>query len=146
MTETDHNIFIQGAIPIALISEIIQQHNRNEQIGAYSIFLGQVRGDENDGSRVTSVEFTTHTPMALEKYSEIRASVLAKYPVTNLIACHSVGKVNTGEICFFVLAASAHRGEAIKACNETVERIKAELAIWGKLWFENGAAKWKENN
>jgi molybdopterin synthase catalytic subunit len=140
------NIFIEGAIPVDLITEILLHQNRNTHTGAYSIFVGQVRDDEIGGSRVSAVEFTTHTEMALEKFHEIKRSICAKYPLADFLAFHSVGRVLTGEICFFVLASSVHRGEAIKACQEAVERIKAEMAIWGKLLLENETAKWKENN
>lgn len=144
--KSPQNIFIQGAIPAGLIMEVMQQHSQNADTGAYSIFMGQVRSDEMNGSRVSAVEFTTHTQIALSKFAEILSYLLEKYPVTHLMAYHSVGKVRVGEICFFVLAASPHRREAINACNEAVERIKSELAIWGKLLLENDSSIWKENS
>jgi molybdopterin synthase catalytic subunit len=34
---------------------------------------------------------------------------------------------------------------AIDACEETVERIKAELPVWGKELFDNESYQWKVN-
>ena len=53
-------------------------------------------------------------------------------------------KVAAGEICLFVFTSSAHRKAAIEACNETVERLKAELPIWGKELFADETYQWKE--
>jgi len=58
---------------------------------------------------------------------------------------HSLGKVVAGEICLFVFTSGAHRNEAIDACEETVERLKAELPIWGKEIFEDETHQWKVN-
>ena len=140
-----NNIFIEGPISGEFISGIIHLHNLHTAIGAHSIFLGQVRSDEADCSRVAAIEYTTHTEMALEKLNEIQASLFEKYQLMGLNIFHSTGKVKAGEICFFVLAVSAHRADAIAACGEAVERVKAEVPVWGKLLFENSTVQWKEN-
>jgi len=139
-------LFVRGALPANLISEILKEHQSDSQTGAYSIFIGQVRGDETSGSRVVAVDFTNHAKISETKYAEIRNSLFEKYHITDLMAYHSEGKVTVGEICFLVLAASAHRREAILACNEAVERIKSELPIWGKLLLGDDGVKWKENS
>jgi molybdopterin synthase catalytic subunit len=140
-----NNLFIEGRISNEFIAEIIHLHNLRTDIGAHSIFLGQVRSDEADGSRVAAIEYTTHAEMALKKLNEIQASLFEKYQLTGLNIFHSTGKVKAGEICFFVLAVSAHRAEAIAACSEAVERVKAEMPVWGKLILENSTVQWKEN-
>jgi molybdopterin synthase catalytic subunit len=58
---------------------------------------------------------------------------------------HSLGKIAAGEVCLFVFTSSAHRQAAMEACNETVERIKAELPIWGKEIFSDQTTQWKVN-
>ena len=139
------NIFINGAVPASLVSESIQQHASKKDIGAHSIFLGQVRADEIGGNTVAAIEYTTYEEMALEKMHEIREAVFAKYPLTCLHVYHSLGRVNSGEISLFVFASSQHRKAAIEACNEIVESIKKELPVWGKEIFENETYHWKEN-
>jgi len=83
--------------------------------------------------------------MALEKMYDIREDIFAKYPLTCMHVHHSLGRVNTGEVCLFVFTSSAHRKAAIDACEETVERLKAELPIWGQEIFEDETYQWKEN-
>ncbi len=145
------NIFVPGAINPAFIGESIATHQTKTNIGGHSIFLGQVRADAIDGKTVAAIEYTAYEEMALEQMSKIREEIFEKYPLVCMHVYHSLGKVNAGEICLFVFTSSAHRKVAIDACEETVEKIKAELPVWGKEFFadETGSAdknyQWKEN-
>lgn len=139
------NIFLQGAIPAAFIADSIQKHSSKTNIGGHSIFLGQVRADEINGKLVTAIEYTSYEEMALQKMHEIRESVFEKYPLTCMHVYHSLGRVAVGEICLFVFTSSAHRKPAIEACNELVERIKAELPVWGAEIFTDETHQWKVN-
>jgi molybdopterin synthase catalytic subunit len=139
------NIFIEGAIEPAFIAARIGEHSHKKEIGGHSIFLGQVRADEVEGRKIEAIEYTSYQEMALEKMHEIRESVFAKYPLSCMHVYHSLGRVAAGGICLFVFTSSAHRKPAIDACTETVERIKAELPVWGKELFEDAGYQWKEN-
>lgn len=145
MKREPKNIFIQGAIPAAKISESVQKHTTQTEIGAHAIFLGQVRADEKKEGTVTAIEYTAYEEMAIEKAHEIRETVFAKYPIACMHIYHSLGRVNVGEICFFVFTSGPHRREAIDACNEIVERIKAELPVWGRELLGKDKHMWKKN-
>lgn len=138
-------IFLKGAIPASFIAESIQKHSIKIGIGGHSIFLGQVRADEINGKQVSAIEYTAYEDMALEKMHVIREAVFVKYPLTCMHVYHSLGKVSAGEICLFVFTSSPHRKPAIEACNELVERIKAELPIWGAEIFNDETHQWKVN-
>lgn len=144
MARKPKNIFVQGAISSEKIATSIQHHSEKTDIGAHSIFLGQVRADKKDDSTVRAIEYTAYEEMALEKAFEIREAVFEKYPLTCMHIYHSLGEVKTGEICLFVFTSSRHRKAAIDACEELVERIKKELPVWGKELLENGET-WKIN-
>jgi molybdopterin synthase catalytic subunit len=139
------NIFVQGPIASSFIADSIQKHGSKTDIGGHSIFLGQVRADTIGEKKVSCIEYTTYEEMAIEKMHTIREDIFAKYPLTCMHVYHSLGKIATGEICLFVFTSSAHRKAAIDACEETVERLKAELPIWGKEMFEDETYTWKEN-
>ena len=139
------NIFVEGAITSSFITEQIQTHASKTNIGAHSIFLGQVRSDEITTQSVVAIEYTSYEEMALEKMFAIRESIFEKYELTCLHVYHSLGKVKAGEISLFVFTSSAHRRAAIDACNEIVERIKKELPVWGKEIFEDAGYQWKQN-
>jgi molybdopterin synthase catalytic subunit len=139
------NIFMEGAIPANFIADSIAKHASKTGIGGHNIFLGQVRADDIDGKKVTAIEYTSNKEMALEKMHEIREAIFEKYAITCMHVHHSLGKVNAGELCLFVFTSSKHRKIAIDACTECVERIKAELPIWGKELFEGDGYQWKVN-
>lgn len=145
MDKSIKNIFTQGAISPTFIADSIAKHSAKTNIGAHSIFLGQVRADEVDGRIVSAIEYTSHKDMALEKMHEIREDIFDKYELTCMHVHHSLGAVKTGEICLFVFTSSKHRKAATEACNEVVERIKAELPVWGKEIFEDATHQWKVN-
>jgi molybdopterin synthase catalytic subunit len=139
------NIFVQGPVLSTFIADSIQNHSTKTDIGAHSIFLGQVRSDDIEGKKVSGIEYTSYEDMALEKMHEIREDIFAKYDLTCMHVYHSLGLVKAGEICLFVFTSSKHRKIAIDACEETVEKIKAELPVWGKECFEDDSFQWKVN-
>lgn len=139
------NIFTEGAVQPAFIAESIGKHASQKAIGAHGIFLGQVRADEVGERRVMAIEYTAYEDMATERMHAIRQDIFGKYPLTCMHVHHSLGRVDAGEICLFVFTSSAHRKAAMEACSETVERLKAELPIWGKEIFEDESHQWKVN-
>lgn len=139
------NIFVDGSIQPSFVGESIQKHSTKTNIGAHSVFLGQVRNDMIDEKKVVAIEYTTYKEMALEKMYEIREAIFEKYELTCMHIYHSLGKVNAGEISLFVFTSSVHRRASIDACNEVVERIKKELPVWGKEIFEDETYTWKQN-
>ena len=139
------DIFVDGPIAAGFVAESIQKHSTKTNIGAHSIFLGQVRADELLDRKVAAIDYTTYKDMALEKMHEIREAILAKYELTCMHVHHSLGTIGVGELCLFVFTSSKHRKTAIDACEEVVELIKAELPVWGKEIFEDDSYIWKTN-
>ena len=138
-------VFVDGPISPAFIAESISKHSTKHDIGAHSIFLGQVRQDEIDGQTVRAISYSAYTEMAEEALHNIREAAFEKFDLTCMHIYHSLGEVKTGEICLFVFTSSKHRAAATEACSYLVERIKKEAAIWGKELFEDGNFSWKEN-
>jgi molybdopterin synthase catalytic subunit len=138
-------IFVQGPVAPTFIAESIAKHSHKKDIGAHSIFLGQVRDDLIDGKKVAAIEYSTYEEMALEQMAVIREEIFSLYGLTCLHIYHSLGIVKAGEISLFVFASSPHRRAAIDACNEVVERIKRKLPVWGKEIFDDVSYTWKQN-
>jgi len=142
---TIKNIFVNGAITAAFIGDSIQRHSSKTGIGGHSIFLGQVRADVIANKKVAAIVYTAYEEMANEKMQLIREAIFEKYQLTCMHVHHSLGKIATGEICLFVFTSAPHRKAAIAACEETVERIKADLPVWGKEIMEDETHQWKIN-
>ena len=139
------NIFVQGPIAASFIADSIRKHSSKTDIGGHSIFLGQVRADRIDGKEVAAIEYTAYEQMALGMMYTIRENIIAKYDLTCMHVYHSLGKVKAGEISLFVFTSAPHRKAAMDACEETVERIKVELPVWGRELLLDDGFRWKEN-
>ena len=138
------NIFVEGAVSPAFIAESISKHATKKEIGAHSIFLGQVRNDMIQDREVIAIDYTAYTEMANETMRVIREEIFAAYPLTCMHIYHSLGIVKSGEISLFVFTSSPHRKAAIEGCEDVVERIKKELPVWGREIFKEGSV-WKTN-
>jgi molybdopterin synthase catalytic subunit len=146
MEKKPKNIFVKNAISPGFITESIRKHSDKTEIGAHNIFLGQIRADQMENKKVKAIEYSAYEEMALQQMHRIREEVFGKYPITCMHVHHSLGRVKVGEICLFVFTSSPHRKDAIEACEETVERIKKELPIWGREILEDESHQWKRNH
>jgi molybdopterin synthase catalytic subunit len=146
MENRSGTVFIAGPISPAFIGESIAKHSSKKDIGAHSIFLGQVRNDQIDGKTVIAIEYSAYVEMAENKIMDIRESAFAKFDLTCMHIYHSLGKVNVGEICLFVFTSSKHRKEAMEACTYIVNRVKSDVPVWGMEIFEDDTHSWKQNN
>ncbi len=143
--KTIRNIFTEGPISAKKIADDLQKHAAKTDIGAHSIFLGQVRADKKGEETVQAIEYTAYQEMALQKMHGIREALFAKYDLSCMHVHHSLGIVPAGGICLFVFVSAPHRKAAIDACEELVEAIKFELPIWGKEILDSQNTVWKEN-
>jgi molybdopterin synthase catalytic subunit len=158
------DIFVEGPIDPAFIATSIAKHATRMDIGAHEIFLGQVRADtvaradgaanagatpgqaRSDNAKVAAIEYTAYRDMALERMTAIREEAFAKWPsMTCLHVHHSLGIIPAGQLCFMVFASAPHRVAAREAVAWVVDRIKAELPIFGREVLSDSTHLWKHN-
>lgn len=139
-------VFVENAISSTFIADAIAKHSTKKDIGAHSIFLGQVRNDMVNGREVIAINYTAYTEMAEEVFDKIREDTFSLFSLTCMHIYHSLGSVKAGEISLFVFTSSVHRKDAIEACKEIVERIKKEVPVWGREIFADGMQQWKINS
>ncbi len=146
MKKTYKNVFRPGAISSTFIAESIAKHQSKTDIGAHNIFLGQVRADQINGKDVIAIEYSAYEDMANKKFHDIREATFEKFNLSCMHIYHSQGTVKTGEICLFVFVSSPRRKEVFKALEYVVEKIKAEVPVFGKEVFEDASHQWKVNS
>ncbi len=139
------NVFVEGPVSPVFIGESIAKHSQKKDIGAHSLFLGQVRHDRIGNKLVKAIDYTAYTDMAEDIFHCIREDAFTNYALTCLHIYHSLGRVMAGEISLFIFTSSVHRKDAIEACNYIVNRVKEEVPVWGKEIFEDDSFTWKEN-
>ncbi|AIY14292.1 molybdenum cofactor biosynthesis protein MoaE [Cellulophaga baltica] len=146
MSTTYKNVFTQGAISSEFIAQAIAKHQSKTAIGAHNIFLGQVRADTIDEKVVAAIEYSAYEEMANKKFHEVREATFEKFDLTCMHIYHSLGAVKAGEICLFVFVSSPRRKVVFKALEYVVEKIKAEVPVFGKEIFEDASYQWKVNS
>jgi molybdopterin synthase catalytic subunit len=145
MVNKEKKYFIEGPLDPGMVADSIAKHSLKRDIGAHSIFLGQVRADNIRGKTVEAIEYSAYSEMAGKGFHKIRESAFAKFDLTCIHIYHSIGKVKAGEINMFVFVSSKHRKDAFDACCEIVEQVKKQVPIFGKEIFEDETYVWKEN-
>lgn len=139
------SVFIEGPITPEFIANAIAKHQSKHTIGGHNIFLGQVRADEIDRKNVAAIEFTAYEDMALEQIAAIREKAFKTFDLTCMHIYHSLGKVQAGDICFFVFVSAKHSKELYAATEYLVNIIKKKVPIFGKEIFEDSSHQWKTN-
>jgi MoaE-MoaD fusion protein len=97
--------------------------------GALVTFLGVVR-DYARGRTVSSIDYEAYESMARREMVRIAAEVEAEYDGVRVALHHRVGHLRVGDAAVAVVTSSAHRKEAFGACQEVLERLKADVPIW----------------
>ena len=111
-----------------------------DDIGAAVSFVGRVRNHDH-GRAVVSLEYEAH-PIAGDVLQRLVQQVCAQYAGVRIAAVHRVGRLEIGDTALGVVAAAAHRGEALAACESLVELIKSSVPIWKLQTFEDGSTEW----
>lgn len=101
----------------------------SRDVGGIATFVGLVR-DQNQGQRVTLLEYEAYQGMAEKQMRKVAEQIQGEIAGVRLAALHRVGRLEVGDIAVVCAAASAHRAEALAACQLLIDRIKAEVPIW----------------
>jgi MoaE-MoaD fusion protein len=108
-----------------------------ESYGGLVTFSGSVR-DQTRGRRVVRLEYEAYPPMAEKRLAEIGAEVAGRFNGTRLAIVHRVGTLLPGELAVVIAAAAPHRKEAFLGCEHAIERLKQDVPIWKKEFYEDG--------
>ena len=121
-------------------AEALAAQVKSAEAGAVVTFSGDVRNHDK-GKGVTSLNYEIH-PSAQAVIEKITNEVAAKHEIVNVSVAHRFGPIPIGQSAFVVAVAAAHRAPALAACEELVERVKAELPIWKYQEFTDGTTEW----
>ncbi|HIE53468.1 MAG TPA: MoaD family protein [Armatimonadetes bacterium] len=136
------------ALPlIAITSEPLDVTALEEAVahptcGAVVTFVGRVR-EHHQGRRVRYLEYEAYPEMARRKMGQIGEEIRARWGVERVAMVHRVGRLTIGEASIVIAVAAPHRAEAFAACRYAIDRLKEDVPIWKKEYWEDGA-EWIE--
>ena len=113
--------------------------------GAVVTFDGIIRNNF-DGRPVRYLEYEAYATMAEKKLAEIGAEVQQKFAVGEIAMLHRIGRLEIGESSIVIAVAAPHRHAAFEACAYAMDRVKAEVPVWKKEFFVDGADHWVNQN
>jgi len=120
----------------ALLAGVASPH-----AGAAVLFVGTVR--ELTGPAVTeALEYHAYAAMAERVGADIRAEMLALYPVVGYAHVHRLGLLAVGEISVAVAVSSAHRADAFAAARFAIDEIKRRAPVWKRDIPPGGSPNW----
>src|ERR1041385_5846663 len=81
---------------------------RRDGDGGLALFVGVVR-DENEGRRVSRLEYEAYGPMAEREMEAIAARIAAEHAGARVLMRHRVGKLAIGDVAVAIVASAPHR-------------------------------------
>jgi molybdopterin synthase catalytic subunit len=112
--------------------------------GAVIVFEGVVRN--NTKGRLTRyLEYECYAPMAIRQMEQIGMEIAAAHAIGHIAMVHRLGRLEIGEASVSIVATAPHRQAAFRAALDGIDRLKREVPIWKKEFFEDGAI-WVEGD
>ena len=110
-----------------------------ESCGSILVFEGVTR-EYTDGQKVTKLEYECYEPMAKIMLEEIEKEIFEKWNINDIIIAHRLGVVDIGETSLVVSVSSTQRQASFDAIQYVINRLKKDVPIWKKEFFENSAS------
>ena len=123
--------------PVNLTSVVVAVVD--EQAGAIATFLGTVRA-QSRGREVIALEYEAYTEMAENVMAEISEELRARYDLCKVAITHRLGRVEVGETSVAIAVSAPHRQDALAACADASEALKARVPLWKKALYADGEA------
>ena len=121
--------------PVNLTSVVVAVVD--ERAGAIATFIGTVRA-QSRGREVIALEYEAYEEMAEDVMAEIAADVTERYELCKVAITHRLGRVEVGETSVAIAVSAPHRQDALAACADVIEALKARVPLWKKELYEGG--------
>ena len=121
--------------PVNLTSVVVAVVD--ERAGAIATFLGTVRA-QSRGRDVIALEYEAYAEMAEQVMAEISEELRARYDLCKVAITHRLGRVEVGETSVAIAVSAPHRQDALAACADAIEALKARVPLWKKELYEGG--------
>jgi MoaE-MoaD fusion protein len=121
--------------PVNLTSVIVEVVD--EQAGAIATFFGTVRAHSR-GRDVIALEYEAYEEMAEDVMTTIADELQARYDLCKVAMSHRLGRVEVGETSVAIAVSAPHRQDALAACADAIEALKAQVPLWKKELYADG--------
>lgn len=128
-------------IPLPLTKAIDFVTDRSA--GGIDIFLGTTRSENSPAhAKLIALDYEAYPEMATQRMQQMAATARNRWPIVRLAMLHRVGRVAIAEPSVLIAVSCPHRGEAFAACRWLIDQLKADVPIWKKEIWADGADSW----
>ena len=99
--------------------------------GAVVSFTGLVR-ELNEGDDITGMTLEHYPGMTEKALAAIAAEATSRWNLIEAVIIHRIGPLALNDRIVFVIAASAHRKDAFRACEFMIDALKTKAPFWKK--------------
>ena len=137
-----------------LSAEVAALRAGRPQVGAVACFVGTVR-DINQGTGVSTLTLEHYPGMTEKALEAIVKAARDRWTLDDVLVIHRIGALAPLDQIVLVAVTSAHRGEAMAACEFVIDWLKTDAPFWkkevtpqGERWVdaresdEAAAARW----
>jgi molybdopterin synthase catalytic subunit len=121
-------------------AEVAALRADNPKVGAVACFVGTVR-DLNEGQTVHTMELEHYPGMTEKALEAIAARARNRWPGSDVLIVHRVGKLLPLDQIVLVATTAVHRAEAFESCAFVMDYLKTQAPFWKKEKTERGE-KW----
>ncbi len=120
------------------VGQELTRLSNGDNIGAISSFTGLVRADNN----VKALEIEHHPVMTKNALQGLADDVMNQYDLYAVIIIHRYGKLVVGEPIVLCAASSAHREQSLRGIEFMIDRLKTDVPLWKKEFYEDETSEW----
>nr|VFK00334.1 MAG: molybdopterin synthase subunit MoaE [Candidatus Kentron sp. H]VFK00346.1 MAG: molybdopterin synthase subunit MoaE [Candidatus Kentron sp. H]VFK04512.1 MAG: molybdopterin synthase subunit MoaE [Candidatus Kentron sp. H] len=110
--------------------------------GAVITFSGTVR-DNHHGRPVRMLSYEAYEPMGQRELEGVLSESLRRWPeIKKVQAVHRLGEMKVTESSVHITVSTPHREAGFLALRFIIDRIKQDVPIWKKEFYEDGESAW----
>lgn len=113
--------------------------------GALVVFTGYVR--DYSPETPTQTLFLEHYPgMCEREITQLCENAKQRWDILDCVVVHRFGELHHQEQIVFVGVASAHRGQAFRACEYIIDALKTRAPFWKRETLTSGKRFWVQQD
>lgn len=141
-TDIKSGIYKKGTISIDEVYKAIKENKEIKKAGSIFSFSGIVRNSSLEGKNVKAMEIDAYDDLANESIQEICSQIKSRDGIIDAKIIHFKGFFNISDELVYVVIASSHRQEGIRALGDAIEMYKKKVSVWKKEIFPDDTSEW----
>jgi molybdopterin synthase catalytic subunit len=129
--------------PLDVAAELLPLYTGNGAVGGVVSFVGLMR-DFNEGDQVSEMTLEHYPGMTEKALGAIVDEAAARWGLLRARVVHRVGRIRPQDPIVLVAVASAHRGDAFRACEFIIDYLKTKAPFWKREQTADGRTRWVE--